>query len=71
MEREKIQRINELAQIKKLRALTGEETAERQALHQEYLAAFRQNMQDTLNRVRIQEADGSLTPLQKKADKPQ
>ena len=70
MEPEKIQRINELAKLKALRPLRPEEDAERRALHQEYLEGFRQSMEQTLQSVRVQEADGSLRPLQKKADKP-
>ena len=70
MEHEKVERINELARLKKLRALTDEEEAERTLLYKEYLADFKQGMQQTLDRVRIKEEDGSLTPLQKKADKP-
>ena len=71
MEREKVERINELARLKKLRALTPEEEAERGLLYKEYLADFKAGMQQTLERVRIQEEDGTLTALQKKADKPQ
>ncbi|MDD3334620.1 MAG: DUF896 domain-containing protein [Eubacteriales bacterium] len=69
METEKIERINALARAKKERLLTPEEEAERKALHAEYLAGFRSNMEQVLQNVRIQEKDGSLTPLQKKADK--
>ena len=36
MENSKLQRINELARIKKERELTAEETAERDALRKEY-----------------------------------
>ena len=69
MDREKIERINELAKIKKERPLTAEEDAERKALYKEYLDAFRANTEAILQSVRIQEKDGSLTPLQKKTDK--
>lgn len=69
MEHEKVLRINELAKIKKERGLTPEEDAERKALHQEYIAGFRQNMEAVLQTVRIKQPDGSLTPLKKKADK--
>lgn len=70
VEHEKILRINELAKLKKERSLTPEEETERKALHQEYIAGFRQNMEAVLQNVRIKQADGSLTPLKKKADKP-
>lgn len=70
MEHEHIERINELAKLKKERSLTPEEEAERKQLHQEYIAGFRANMEQVLQNVRVKEKDGSLTPLQKKADKP-
>ena len=69
MEHEKILRINELAKIKKERSLTADEEEERKALHQEYIAGFRQNMEAVLQNVRVKQPDGSLTPLKKKADK--
>ena len=60
MEHEKVLRINELAKIKKERSLTPEEDAERKALHQEYIAGFRQNMEAVLQNVRVKQPDGSL-----------
>lgn len=69
MDPKKIERINELAHIKKERPLTAEEDTERKALYKEYLDAFRANTEALLQSVRIQEKDGSLTPLQKKTDK--
>ena len=41
MEKEKIERINELGRIAKTRELTDEELAERAALREEYLKFFR------------------------------
>lgn len=41
MEKEKIDRINELGRLAKQRPLTEEETAERAALREEYLRFFR------------------------------
>lgn len=41
MEKEKIDRINELGRIAKERELTPEETEERQALREEYIKFFR------------------------------
>lgn len=41
MEKEKIDRINELGRIAKTRELTPEETAERQKLREEYIKFFR------------------------------
>ncbi len=69
MEKEKIDRINELARIKKIRPLTEAELAEQKTLRQEYIAGFRENMQAILENVVIQETDGSRRPLQKKEDK--
>ena len=69
MENEKIERINELARIKKIRPLTEAELAEQKVLRQEYIAGFRENMQAILENVVIQETDGSRRPLQKKEDK--
>ena len=44
MTQEKIDRINELARIARERGLTAEEQAERTALREEYIAAFRGNL---------------------------
>ena len=66
MNPEKIERINELKRLKDERGLTEEEHTERKQLHKEYISGFRQNMQTVLDNVRIKEADGTLTPLQKK-----
>lgn len=69
MEKEKIDRINALARIKKIRPLTGSELAEQAALRKEYIAGFRENMEAILQGVKIQETDGTLHPLQKKEGK--
>lgn len=44
MEKAKIERINELGRIAKERELTPEETAERQALRDEYIKFFRETI---------------------------
>ena len=44
MEKEKIDRINELGRIAKDRELTAEETAERAALREEYIKFFRASL---------------------------
>lgn len=71
MEREKIARINELARKKREQGLTEEELQEQQALRQEYLRDFRENMQAVLEDVRVEQEDGSYKALEKKpnADK--
>lgn len=53
MEKEKIQRINELAKKAKTVGLTPEETSERDALRKEYLAAIRRNFKQTLGSIEI------------------
>ncbi|MBR2650947.1 MAG: DUF896 domain-containing protein [Clostridia bacterium] len=44
MDKKKIDRINELGRIAKVRALTEEETKERAALRAEYLEYFRRGI---------------------------
>lgn len=66
MEREKIERINELARKKKTVGLTQQEAEEQALLRREYLDGFRANMEDILKNTVIQRPDGSKVPLQKK-----
>lgn len=66
MEREKIDRINELARKKKTVGLTQEEMEEQAVLRREYLDGFRANMEDILKNTVIQRPDGTKAPLQKK-----
>lgn len=67
MEQSKIERINELARkLKTPEGLTPEESAERKALHQEYLAAIRTNLTAQLDNTVIQYPDGSRKKLKKK-----
>lgn len=66
MEQKKIDRINELARIAKIRDLTDEEYAERTALREEYIAAFRGNLEAQLKSITIQYPDGSKKKLHKK-----
>lgn len=69
MEKEKIERINELARLAKERELTEEERSERQSLRQQYLADWRAGAVAVLESVRIQEPDGSIHPLTKRDEK--
>ena len=66
MEKQKIDRINELARKKKTVGLTEAEVKEQAALRREYLDGFRANLEAVLAGVVIQRPDGSKTPLQKK-----
>lgn len=66
MDKKQIERINELARKKKAEGLTEEEHAERKALHQQYIAEWRENTRSMLDNVVIQRPDGSREPLKKK-----
>lgn len=66
MEKEQIERINELARKKKTVGLTEAEAAEQQALRAQYLKEFRANMEATLQAVRVEQEDGTYKPLVKK-----
>lgn len=70
MEPEKIQRINELKRLSRERELLPQELQEQAALRAEYIAGFRANMEQLLQGIRVQEADGSLSSLKKKGDTP-
>lgn len=61
MEKAKIDRINQLARKSKTEGLTESEKAEQQKLRDEYRADFRKSLMGQLDRVYIQEADGSTT----------
>lgn len=67
MEQSKIDRINALAQKSRTpEGLTQAEQAERAALRLEYVAAFRQNLEQQLDHTVIQSPDGTRKPLRKK-----
>ena len=66
MEQSKLDRINELARKKKAEGLTDEELREQAALRAQYLEEFRANMEATLQAVRVEQADGTYKPLEKK-----
>lgn len=69
MENSKLQRINELARIKKECELTAEETAERDALRKEYLDEWRKGAIEVLENTYIQTPDGKKHKLQRKDNK--
>ena len=68
MEKEKLDRINELARKSKETPLTDEEFAEQQALRQEYLREIRWSFGAMLDHTVIQYPDGTRKSL-KKEDK--
>lgn len=66
MEREKIDRLNELARRAKQQALTAQELEERARLREEYIAAFRGNLEAHLETIVVQYPDGTRRKLEKK-----
>ena len=63
-----LNRINELAHIAKSRPLTAEETAERDRLRREYLAAIRGQIDNNLLVTRIVDSEGNdVTPQKLRA----
>ncbi len=66
MDSKKIQRINELAKIKKMRELTADEKAEQQMLYKEYRAAIKQSLLNDLSNVSVQNTDGTIEEVIKK-----
>ena len=67
MNEEKIKRINELSSLSKTRALTPEETAERDALRKEFIEDFRKNLTSQLDNTYVVDARGNKRKLNKKA----
>ena len=62
---EKIDRINELARKAKEGELTPEEIEERDALRQEYIAAFRENLRAQLEAIEfINEAEEGIAEME-------
>jgi uncharacterized protein YnzC (UPF0291/DUF896 family) len=57
LEKEKMERINELARKKKTSALTDAEMAEQHELRQEYLARFRETFRAHLDCIEVVDAD--------------
>ena len=69
MEKQKIDRINELARKSKQTELSPEEKEEQQALRKEYIAEFRRSLGATLDNTVIQRPDGSREKLTGKTPK--
>ena len=65
MEKEKIDRINELARKSKLAPLSDEEKAEQAELRQQYIKEIRASFGATLDNTVIQYPDGSRRSLKK------
>lgn len=69
MEKQNIERINELSRIARERDLTAEEAAERHERRQAYLQAFRAQMRGQLENTVVQYPDGSKVSLREAAHK--
>ena len=67
MEKEKLERINELARKAKAAGLSGAEKAEQAALRKEYIAAYRESLRTQLDNLVLVGPDGSERTLKKKA----
>ena len=63
MEKEKLDRINELARKSKVEQLTEEELSEQKALRQEYILEFRASFGAMLDNTVIQYPDGNREHL--------
>lgn len=68
MDEKKIARINELAHKAKAGGLTAEETAERDALRQEYLNAVMANARSVLENTYIVDEKGNKRKLKGKGE---
>ena len=68
MDEKKIARINELAHKAKAEGLTEEETAERDALRQEYLNAVMANARSVLENTYIVDEQGNKRKLKGKGE---
>lgn len=66
MDKQKIDRINELYRKSKAEGLTEAERKEQKILRQEYIALVRQNLRGQLNNIDIEEKDGSVINLGEK-----
>ncbi len=66
MDKQKIDRINELYRKSKAEGLTEAERREQKILRQEYIALVRQNLRGQLNNIDIEEKDGTVINLGEK-----
>ena len=69
IDEKKIARINELYHRSKAEGLTEEEKEEQAMLRKEYIEAVRRNLRGQLDRIDVQEADGTVTNLGEKYGK--
>lgn len=70
MDKEKIDRLNELARKAKEFELTAEEKDEQMILREEYRAAIRENFHNTMSNTYIKRPDGTMEKVTRKNTKP-
>ena len=63
MDKNTINRINELAKKKREQGLTDSETIEQKKLYKEYIASMKKNFVQQINNIDIETPDGKVTPL--------
>ncbi|HIY30006.1 MAG TPA: DUF896 domain-containing protein [Candidatus Mediterraneibacter avicola] len=66
MEKQKINRINELYRKSKAEGLTEAERKEQKLLREEYITLVRRNLRGQLNNIDIEEKDGTIVNLGEK-----
>ena len=66
MNRQDIERINELARKMKSTGLNLAEAEEQKRLRRQYIDEFKENLKATLDQVYIEREDGTYQKLQKK-----
>lgn len=66
MDRQKINRINELYRKSKAEGLTEDEKKEQKILRMEYLESVKNNLRMQLNNIDIEEKDGTVVNLGEK-----
>lgn len=66
MEKQKIDRINELYKKSKAEGLTDAERKEQKILRQQYIELIRCNLRSQLNNIDIEEKDGTVVNLGEK-----
>lgn len=66
MDEQKIKRINELYRKSKAEGLNEAEKKEQKVLRQEYVDSFRQNLRSQLDRIDVEEKDGTVVNLGEK-----
>lgn len=66
MEQNKLDRINELTALSRVRELSAEEQAERAALRAEYIAEWRRSTIETLENTYVVMPDGTKRKLRRR-----